>query len=153
MAELILWRHAEAEDGSPDLGRALTRRGQAQAVAMADWLHPRLPQRLRVFASEARRSQQTAAGLGLPVQVLPELNPDQPWDSVLAALDWPGCGESLLVVGHQPWIGQVASQLLTGTLAMLSVKKGGVWWFARRQRHGDGQILLRAVMTPTMLDG
>ena len=64
MIELVLWRHAEAEDGSPDLNRALTRRGQAQAAAMAEWLRPRLPDRVRIFASEARRSQQTAAHLG-----------------------------------------------------------------------------------------
>ena len=29
---LILWRHAEAEDGSNDLARALTSKGQRQAA-------------------------------------------------------------------------------------------------------------------------
>ncbi|RAS15546.1 phosphohistidine phosphatase SixA [Microvirgula sp. AG722] len=153
MIELVLWRHAEAEDGSPDLNRALTRRGQVQAASMAEWLRPRLPDRVRIFVSEARRSQQTAAHLGKHAQVLPELNPDQPWERVLSAIGWPECGESLVVVGHQPWIGQVASQLLTGTPTMLTIKKGAAWWFARRQRQGDGQILLRTVMMPSLLDG
>ena len=34
--ELILWRHAEAEDGYPDLERALTEKGHEQAKKMAD---------------------------------------------------------------------------------------------------------------------
>ena len=33
--ELILWRHAEAEDTNPDLARALTRKGRNQASRMA----------------------------------------------------------------------------------------------------------------------
>jgi len=43
--DLILWRHAEAEDagGKPDLERNLTRHGRKQAARMAEWLKPRLP--------------------------------------------------------------------------------------------------------------
>lgn len=37
--DLILWRHAEAEDGSNDLARTLTRKGQQQTGQMAAWLH------------------------------------------------------------------------------------------------------------------
>ncbi|HEX7466215.1 MAG TPA: histidine phosphatase family protein, partial [Usitatibacter sp.] len=38
--ELILWRHAEAEDagGGGDLARSLTKRGRKQAAKMAEWL-------------------------------------------------------------------------------------------------------------------
>ena len=39
--DLILWRHAEAEDGlpgAPDAGRELTARGRKQAMKMAGWL-------------------------------------------------------------------------------------------------------------------
>ena len=46
--EIILWRHAEAEDGVPgrvpDAARALTHRGQKQAKKMAKWLLERLPE-------------------------------------------------------------------------------------------------------------
>ena len=34
--DLILWRHAEAEPGEPDLERALTPKGVKQARRMAD---------------------------------------------------------------------------------------------------------------------
>ena len=42
MMDLILWRHAEAEeadDGRPDLERKLTARGERQATRVALWLH------------------------------------------------------------------------------------------------------------------
>ena len=41
--ELIIWRHAEAEEGSPDMSRKLTARGRRQAARMAKWLNLRLP--------------------------------------------------------------------------------------------------------------
>ncbi len=39
--DLILWRHAEAEnaeEGRDDLSRALTPKGERQALRMASWL-------------------------------------------------------------------------------------------------------------------
>ena len=64
---LILWRHAEAEDvaaslriqRSTDLQRELTKRGEKQAEKMAAWLRPRLPEDTRVLVSPAVRTQQT----------------------------------------------------------------------------------------------
>ena len=35
--DLILWRHAEAEPGEPDLGRRLTAKGHKQAERMGEW--------------------------------------------------------------------------------------------------------------------
>jgi len=52
---LILWRHAEAEDGPPDLERRLTPRGQKHAQQVAEWLLQRLPAKFVVLASPARR--------------------------------------------------------------------------------------------------
>ena len=55
--DLILWRHAEAEEGSNDLARELTRKGQQQAGLMAAWLRLRLPRDFQLLASErAKRS-------------------------------------------------------------------------------------------------
>lgn len=58
--DLILWRHAEAEPGEPDLERALTAKGQRQARRMADWLGSQLPDSCRILASPALRCLQTA---------------------------------------------------------------------------------------------
>ena len=135
-----------------DLVRELTRRGEHQARDMAAWLAPRLPAGARVFTSEARRSRQTARYLERPAQILPELNPDQPWQRVWEALDWPQCGETLVVVGHQPWLGQIASRLLCGEAQYWTVKKSGLWWFGHRSRHGDVQTILRGMQTPALLE-
>ncbi len=64
--DIILWRHAEAEDGTPDAKRALTPRGEKQARKIAKWLAKRLPEDVRIVVSPAVRCQQTAEALGLP---------------------------------------------------------------------------------------
>ena len=58
--ELILWRHAEAEDGVPDAARELTEKGLDQAKRMSAWLKLRLPENTLIIASPTRRTQQTA---------------------------------------------------------------------------------------------
>lgn len=149
--DLILWRHAEAEEGSDDLARALTRRGQQQASHMAAWLRLRLPRDYRLLASEAIRSQQTAAFLAKSYEVLPALNPDADVDSVLAAVGWPEGEGTVVLVGHQPYIGRIAARLLAGEPQLWSVKKGAVWWLQHRARHGIEQVRLKVMMTPGVL--
>ena len=61
--ELILWRHAEALDGVPDMARKLTAKGEKQAREMAQWLRPRLPKRTRIIVSPAQRTLQTVKAL------------------------------------------------------------------------------------------
>jgi phosphohistidine phosphatase len=58
--DLILWRHAEAQDardGQGDLERALTTKGERQAERMAQWLTRRLGASTRVLVSPAQRCQ------------------------------------------------------------------------------------------------
>ncbi|MEC5208332.1 phosphohistidine phosphatase [Vogesella perlucida] len=150
--DLILWRHAEAEDGNDDLARALTRRGQQQARQMANWLHKQLPADYRLLASEAVRSQQTASFLAKSYEILPALNPDASVEQVLQAVGWPACGKTIVLVGHQPYIGRLAATLLSEQPLLWSVKKGAIWWLNHRERHGIEQIRLKAMMTPAMLE-
>ena len=149
--ELILWRHAEAEDGAPDLERELTDKGRKQAARMADWLNPRLPQDIRILVSPAARTLQTAQALGRGFKRVPALAPGANAGQVLAAAGWPDAAYPVLVVGHQPTLGQVAMQLLAGQTGDLSVKKGAIWWFQGRERAGQLQIVLRAVAAPDWL--
>ncbi|POZ61724.1 SixA phosphatase family protein [Chromobacterium alticapitis] len=150
--DLILWRHAEAEDGIEDLDRALTRHGQRQASRMASWLRDRLPDDYVLLASEAKRSKQTAEYLSKSYVVLPELNPGAGAEDVLSAVNWPEGGGTVVVVGHQPYIGWLTAQLLAEQQQMWSVKKGSVWWLNRRERHGIEQVRLKVMLTPGMLD-
>lgn len=149
--DLILWRHAEAEEGSDDMQRALTRRGQKQASAMATWLRKQLPDDFALLASEALRSQQTAALFAKSYEVVPALNPDASVEQVLAAIDWPRSGKTIVLVGHQPYIGRLAATLMSEQPLLWSIKKGAIWWLSHRERHGIEQIRLKAMMTPAML--
>lgn len=149
--ELILWRHAEAEDGIPDMQRALTPKGQKQARNMASWLVPRLPEDTLILASPSKRTQQTALALGLDFTTLDVLAPDASPRAVLQAAGWPHGDRNVLVIGHQPTLGEVASIMLDGQGAGWSIRKGAVWWFSGRSRHGLDECVLRAVMTPDLL--
>lgn len=149
--ELILWRHAEAEDTSPDLERKLTGRGRKQASRMADWLNPRLPPDIRVLASPAKRAWQTAQALGRDYELVPELEPGASVADLLRVAEWPDSVHPVLIVGHQPTLGQVAMQLLANQAGDLPVKKGGIWWFVSRERAGELQVVLRAVAGPDWL--
>ncbi len=152
--DLILWRHAEAEEGGaglPDSKRRLTTRGEKQAHDMAKWLRAQLPKKTRILVSPAVRTQQTAHALALPFEVEPKIAVGADAADLIAAADWPTHSGAILLVGHQPSLGRLAALLLSGTESDWSVKKGGVWWFTKRSREGRDQTILRAVMNTEML--
>ena len=146
--DLILWRHAEAEEGTPDDSRVLTRRGEKQAQRMAKWLKPRLRSPLRVLASPAIRAQQTAEALGHPIETFPELDVGAPAQHVLPAIDWHKQSGMLVLVGHQPVLGEVAGRLLAGVPSGGDIKKGAIWWFRIEFLDDEIHSTLYAVMTP-----
>jgi phosphohistidine phosphatase len=148
---LILWRHAEAEDGSPDLERRLTDKGKRQARLMAEWLRPRLPDDLRILVSPAIRTRQTADALDMIYTIANEIAPDAEPANVLAAAGWPAAEDSVLVVGHQPTLGSVASLLLFGKENSMSLKKGAIVWIVRQQQEGVVQNRLQEALSPEML--
>ena len=146
--DLILWRHCEAEPGEPDLGRRLTSKGLKQAERMAQWLDTHLPDTCRVLVSPADRAQQTAVALRRKFRTVPELAPGATVPAVLAAANWPDSREPVLIVGHQPTLGAVASFLLSGEEAWWSVKKGAAWWLTNRDKSGASSVVLRVVIGP-----
>ena len=153
--ELILWRHAEAEIGEPDLGRKLTPRGEKQARRVAEWLHAQLPDSARILVSPAMRAQQTAKALAevthRKLRTAEDVAPGASVRDVLLAADWPHSKVPVVVVGHQPTLGHVASFLLAGEVREWAVKKSGVWWLSSRERDGEEQTVLRAVISPDLL--
>ncbi len=149
--ELLLWRHAEAEEGKDDLARPLTPKGVKQALKMADWLRPRMPRHLKTYASPARRTQQTAEALGIPFKIDRRLGPFADVADLVALADWP-CGEgAVLLVGHQPVLGRLASMLLSGQESDWAIKKGALWWFRGCERLDGPQVVLRTVVIPGLL--
>ena len=146
--DLILWRHCEADAGEPDLGRRLTSKGLKQAERMAEWLERHLPDTCRILVSPADRCQQTASALPRKFRTVPELAPGATVAAVLAAANWPDSREPVLVVGHQPTLGMVASFLLSGEEAYWSVRKGAVWWLSNRVREDGAAVVLKTVIGP-----
>lgn len=154
MMDLILWRHAEAEepeDGSDDLNRALTARGEKQAARMAAWLDRQLPDGLRVLASPARRTEQTASALGRKFKMRAELLPGATPQDLLELAQWPRARGTVLIVGHQPVLGQTIAQLLELKAPDCAVRKGSVWWLRQRQRLDQSQTVLITVQSPELL--
>ncbi len=147
--DLILWRHAEAEDGFPDHARALTTKGEKQAEKVAAFLRQHLPDNTRILVSPALRTRQTAGKLTPLFTLAPTLAPGASAAAVLQTARWFDADDAVLVVGHQPTLGMVAGQLL-GSEA-LSIKKGAVWWFNRRVRNGMAQTTLRMVINADFL--
>ena len=164
--DLILWRHAEAEDGledqseagapqGNDLERSLTSRGEKQAIRMANWLDRQLPEGTRILVSPARRCEQTALALGRKYKIRAELAPGATPVQLLELVQWPAAKSLILIVGHQPTLGQTVAQLLGLQERECPVKKGAVWWlrYRRREREHDsaGQTVVVTVQSPEVL--
>ena len=145
--DLLLWRHAEAEDGSPDAARKLTKHGRDQARRVAAWLKPRLPKRCEILVSPATRAQETAAALGAKFATSYVVGTGATAAEVIEAAGWPARAKPVLIVGHQPTLGRVAATLLSGEEADWQFAKGSVWWL----RYVDGETRLFAVVHPKLV--
>ena len=149
--DLILWRHAEAEEpveGQDDITRALTARGEKQAARVAAWLDRQLPEGTRILCSPALRCEQTVLALGRKYKIRAELAPDATVNGVLDAAQWPSAKQTVLVVGHQPVLGDVIARLLDLKQGSCAIRKGSAWWLRSRERDGDEQTVVVAVQSP-----
>ena len=151
--DLLLWRHAEAEDVGPDggdLSRRLTAKGRQQAAAIARWLEKNGPREARVLVSPAMRTQETARALGRPVEICPDIAPGASASDLIRASGWPkgpaGHDGAVILVGHQPTLGQLAARLMSGRSAEWTVKKGALWWLQHRTRGGHEETVLKLVL-------
>jgi phosphohistidine phosphatase len=146
--DLILWRHAEAKPGEPDLGRRLTAKGHKQAERVGGWLDGHLPQTARILASPADRAQETALALKRKFKTSDALAPGTSAAAVLAAAGWPDSTEAVVIIGHQPSLGAALAFLLAGEEADWSIRKGAVWWLTNRARAGHAAVGLRVAIGP-----
>jgi len=153
--DLVLWRHADAEPGEPDEKRRLTAKGKKQARRAAEWLHASLPNSARILVSPAVRAQQTAACLAelshRKVKTVAALAPGASADEILQIVDWPNASGCIVVVGHQPALGWVASRLLANRELPWSIKKAGIWWLQARTGAEPSETSLRAVVNSDLL--
>ena len=145
--DLLLWRHAEAEEGKIDLQRRLTARGEKQAKMMGQWIREHQPKNLRILVSPAVRCQRTAEALAMPFETVRRLAPDRGVSDLIAASDWPLAKRPVLIIGHQPTLGRLAALLLSGHESDWTIKKGALWWLASRTRLRETQVMLKCALT------
>jgi phosphohistidine phosphatase len=147
--DLILWRHAEAEEGAPDAARRLTARGKREARRVAKWLRKRLPEGARILVSPALRAQRTARELTRRFETAQAVGPGAGAESVLEAAGWPDAGgRAVVVVGHQPALGEAAALALTGRIEPWNLEKGALVWIESR---GGEAASLRAAIRPELV--
>ncbi|MFY9329684.1 MAG: histidine phosphatase family protein [Georgfuchsia sp.] len=152
--DLLLWRHAEAEDihaGGRDHERKLTTKGKRQAQKIADWLALQLPQDARILVSPALRTVQTAEALKRKFEISEQLSTRASLSDHLAAARWPDNG-NVLLVGHQPTLGQIAALLMSGHPSAWEIRKGALWWLRSAPEGGKLHATLRVAMLPGMLE-
>ncbi|PRC93022.1 SixA phosphatase family protein [Solimicrobium silvestre] len=154
--DLILWRHAHAEALTEDMlhrvdsERKLTPKGQKQAAKMALWLDSVLPHSCKILVSPSQRTMQTALALGRKFKVVSEIGTDSDADQILAACNWPNSREPVLIIGHQPHLGDVVSKLIP-TIQDCAIRKGNVWWISQKDAEDAPTTFLKVVMTPELV--
>jgi len=154
--QLLVIRHAVAEDAGPDIDdadRALTDAGRAKlrrAVRGLRGLEIRLE---RILTSPWKRAVQTARQLE-PIAASPpittELLTQSPRAELLALIA--ERGEPTAVVGHEPWLGELVAWLAFGDTRhgdALAIKKSGVVWLEGSAVPGGMHI--RAALPPRVL--
>ena len=149
--EFILWRHAEAENGTPDTARRLTRKGIDQAARMARWLNAKLPENAHIIVSPAQRTQQTAAALGKSFLTDENVGLNATVKGLLAAANWPNVKGTVVIIGHQPTLGEVATLLVTDDPMALSFQTGELKWFNSTDKQGAITSILQHDIYPEML--
>src|SRR5574341_452243 len=143
--DLILWRHADAEDGAPDLERRLTKKGRKQAARVAEWLRKRLPEDFELVSSPAARARETAEALSAEMRVEDSLAPGASPAAIAKAAGWPGGEKSVVVVGHQPDLGRALAHLVAGKQREWRPPKGPLWWL-----ESGEPPLVKAAISPDL---
>lgn len=153
--DLLLWRHAHALDalpGQPDRDRELSRKGEKQAAAMATWLNARLPDNARILCSPSKRTLQTVSFLKRSYEICEDVAPEANASALLTAANWPNAQTAVLVVAHQPFLGETVEHLLNLNPAKpLSFRKGGLWWLKLRNKDDVAEVELVCVENPKII--
>jgi phosphohistidine phosphatase len=159
--KVYLVRHAIAEDDNPagDAERALTDKGKTKMAQAAKGLRDLKIRPGIILSSPMRRALETATiiadGLGgIRLELLPELGRSLsgPVD-VLAALRPYNNLDEIALVGHQPWLGELASFMLTGSTSdcRIDFKKGAVVCLEGTPDQEDDRFILLWSLPPKLL--
>jgi phosphohistidine phosphatase len=151
---VYLAQHGAAVDKEMDPERPLTEKGRADVVRIAALLSAAGVRADRVIHSGKTRAAQSAALLaerlapGKSPEAVEGLNPKDSGDALVAELA--ATRGDLLVAGHQPFMGRLASRLLTGRddAVVLAYQPGSV---ACLERADDGTWSLQWMLRPDVV--
>jgi phosphohistidine phosphatase len=151
---VYLVRHGEAEEGADDSSRVLSERGREDVRKVADHLGKQHIVLKRIYHSGKTRARQTA-------EIFAEyMNPEQGVSQTdgLAPTDSPeiwqkkssGTAEDILLVGHLPHLGKLASSMLCGSKEknVITFAAGGALCMVRSE---DDMWSLQWLLTPSIL--
>lgn len=145
---IILWRHATAEDTFPDHDRALTQKGEQEARKMGQWLRHHLTGPQLTLVSPSKRTLQTAKWFSEDIHLHASVKVSSRAEQIIELIEYPPqATDNLIIVAHQPFLGEVASRLLTGHSHAIKVHKGAIWWFI----HKHGTYHLHTMINPDLL--
>ena len=115
------------------LGAAAADRGRAQSSGDGALARATVAARTcGSIVSPARRAQETALALGRSFETIEALAPGCDVATPLAAAGWPDGERTVLVVGHQPTLGETAARLVDGQESSWRIGTGAVWWLKRQ---------------------
>jgi phosphohistidine phosphatase len=114
------------------------------------WLDRQLPAQCRILSSPATRCVQTAEGLGRKFQTADALNTDSTPQAILEACGWPNARQAVVVVGHNPLLGQVASLIFSGEPHEWKIRKASVFWIAHKG-EADPAPFVRLAVGPDLV--
>jgi phosphohistidine phosphatase len=124
---VVLVRHGEAVDSDRDPARPLSELGRAHAESAAAWLAVAEPRLVEIRHSGKLRALETAQILAKRLGVGPSqlsevagLAPGDDVEPVAAELEIEQ--QSVILVGHLPFMGRLASRLLTGDPSRLAIR-------------------------------
>jgi len=161
--ELLLVRHARAEDrdvfaetGHSDDLRPLTDEGRRRMRAIARGLKQVFPRPVRVVSSPLFRAVQTAEiiaeSLGGELARERRLSPEYTALEVITWLDGLASRDRLVLVGHEPNLGECLTTMLCGMpTGNAPFKKGGAACVCFPGEIGPGMAQLSGFWGPSVL--
>jgi phosphohistidine phosphatase len=158
MTELLLLRHGIAEErrpDQPDQARSLTPEGRQRTASVLSQLHRLGVGADRLLSSPLVRARQTAelavaAGLAPALSLTDALAPGA--DPLPLLADRAASGR-LLLVGHEPDLGDLAARLIGAPPGSIALKKAGLAVLDLPTPFTPGQARLRLLLAPRQLLG
>jgi phosphohistidine phosphatase len=148
--KLVLVQHGEALPKDEDPDRPLTDRGRQDVSALSTFLSQAEELPALVLHSGKARARQSAEVLsvGSAPQVRDGLAPND--DTAAFAGELAAWREDAMVVGHQPFLGKLASRLLTGneTAVALAFEPASAVCL---ERDGEGRWRVAWMVRPELL--